>query len=191
MRRVLVVAIVAIALVSCGADNAASSTAEGKKYVDALMTSYRSGRAKDALTEPEARCIVEHAIDSAGTDAIKKAGLSPKDLDHGSAFQTLGTKLSGPTAKKVARSIADAKCLNPGEAVLRAIGNDPAFAKIPKAKGRCLFLTLGAPAAADRAFADSLLGLPSGDQEYKETFQNRATALKAAMRCKVDPALLK
>lgn len=35
MRRVLVVAIVAIALVSCGADNAASSTAEGKKYVDA------------------------------------------------------------------------------------------------------------------------------------------------------------
>lgn len=194
MRRVIaffiVIALAGLFLAACGSDGSASTTPEGKRYVAALMASYRASKAKQSLTESEARCLVERAVDTATVSAITRAGLTPKDLDHGSAFQAIGTKLTPARAKQVARALAEAQCLNPGLAVYRGVKGTPAVRAIPDAKLRCIFVTLGEPAAADRAFADSLLGLPAGDREFRDTFQRRGPAVNAAKRCKVDPKLL-
>lgn len=189
MRRVLA-ALAVLVLAACGSDTAASS-GEGKKYVDALMTSYRSGKAKKAFTESEARCIVEHTINAVGVAAFRKAGLAPKDLDHGAAFQVVGKRMPASQSKKIASGIAAAKCVNPGEVLVRTgIGDSSAFKQIAPNKVRCFFVGLGSTPAADRSFADSLLGLPGGDQEFKAVFQTLATARAAGSRCKIDPKVI-
>jgi uncharacterized protein YcfL len=81
MRRFLVVALVSVTLAACSSSgDAASSTTEGKKYVDALMKSYSASAAKKSITESEARCLSEATIDAAGIDALKTAKVMPADL---------------------------------------------------------------------------------------------------------------
>ena len=192
MRRLLVLVLVATVLAACGSDRAASDTVAGKKYVDALMVSYRTGQAKNAFTPSQAQCLSERVVDAAGTAGLKDVGLKPSDLDHGSSFKTIGSKLSKADAKKVATAIVDGDCVNPGDALLKAgVGRNRAFVKFPKPAVTCLFRTLGRPQAARRAFADSLLGLPQGDAEFTKSFQDQKTFRRTAATCKVDPALLK
>ncbi len=192
MRRLLVLVLVTTLLVACGSDGAASGTAAGKKYVDALMVSYRTGEAKNAFTPSQARCLSERVVDAVGTAGLKKVGLTPSDVDHGSSFKAIGSKLSKGDAKRVAAAIIDGACLNPGDALLKAgVGQNAAFVKFPKAKLTCLFRGLGRPRPARQAFADSLLGLPQGDAEFKTSFQDEKTFRKVAAKCQVDPALIK
>jgi hypothetical protein len=189
MRRALLVIVVVVVMAGCGgSDDAASSSPEGKKLVAALLTSYRSGSAKQAFTPSEARCIAEHAIDAAGTDAIDRSHVTPKDLNHGNSFPTLADKLPAGAVDDVSKAVAEAGCVDIGVVLLRSgVADDPAFARVAKAKVRCLFVTLGAPPAAHRAFADSLLGLPRGDREFNASFRDRATVLRALRRCHIDP----
>lgn len=186
MRRVLA-ALAVLVLAACGSDTAASS-AEGKKYVDAMMASYRSGKATKAFTESEARCIVEHTVNSIGVSAFRNAGLTPKGLDHGAAFQVVGKRLPAAQSKKVAAGIAAGKCVNPGEVLLRTgIGDSTAFKRVPPAKLRCYLVKLGSTFGADRAFGDSLLALPGGDKKIRGVFLTPATTRAAGSKCKIDP----
>jgi hypothetical protein len=85
----------------------------------------------------------------------------------------------------------DANCVNPGQVLLRSgVAQAKAFSKIAPAKVRCMFLKLGAPTAARQAFADSFLGVSSGDAEFSEAFRNKPKFLKAGSECKVDKKLL-
>lgn len=192
MRRFVVVILIALFAVACGSDGSASSTAEGKKYVDAMMKSYGSSAAKKAINESQARCISVATIDAAGVDGLKKAGITPEGLSHGSSFNTVGKKLPKNAIGKVATAIVNAKCVNVGEVLLKSgAEQSAAFAAIPKTKVRCIFLTLAAPAAAQQAFADSLLGLSRGDTEFTASFRNEARTKKVLKQCKVDEKLLR
>lgn len=192
MRRVLVLLMLTGVLAACGSDGPASGTSEGRKYVDALMKSYRTGKAKNAFTESEARCIAENVIDTAGITVLKKAGVTPSNIDHGSAFAVLGSKLSSGQADTVTGALVEANCVNVGAILVKSgAGDSAAFSRVPKAKVRCIFAALGTPKAARQAFADSLLGLPRGDAEFKKSFQNQFNMMGALSKCKVDPSLLK
>jgi hypothetical protein len=192
MRRSLLVLSVVVLLVACGSETAPSSTADGKKYVAAIMTSYRSSNARNAFTPTEARCITEAAVDAVGIDALKAAKVQPSDLESGSAFQTLGRKLSKSSVDKVSAAIVDAHCIDVGTVLLRSgAGDGAAFSQIGKAKVRCVFRRLGVPVAAQRAFADSLLGLPRSDAEFTASFRKEAVLLHALTKCKVDPSQIK
>ena len=192
MRRSLVVLFVVALLAACGSDTAPSSTTDGKKYVAAILTSYRSSNAKDAFTPAEARCITEAAVDAVGIDALHTAKVKPSELATGSAFQTLGKKLSKATIDSVSAAIVDAHCIDVGTVLLRSgAGDGAAFSQVSKAKVRCIFLRLGRPQAAQRAFADSLLGLPRSDAEFTASFRKEAVLLRALTRCKVNPSQIK
>ena len=156
------------------------------------MKSYRASAAKKAITVSQACCISEAAIDAVGVDALQSAKVTPADLDHGSGFATLGKELSKDDVDGVATAIVDAKCLSVGEVLMKSgAAEAPAFAAVAPAKVRCIFITLGAPTAAQQAFADSLLGLPRADAEFSESFRNTPKTKKALAKCKVDPKLVR
>ncbi len=192
MRRLLAVILVSVVIAACGSSSdAASQTAEGKKYVDALMKSYNASQAKKSITEPEARCISEASIDELGVDTLKQAKTVPSDLDHGSGFATLAKNLSKADVARASTAIVDAKCLNPGEVLMRTgVAKAKAFVKIPEAKVRCIFVKLGAAGGARKAFADSLLGLAQGETEFAEAFRNKPKFLSAGADCGVARKLL-
>jgi hypothetical protein len=78
--------------------------------------------------------------------------------------------------------------LSVGEVLLKSgAARSKAFAAVAPAKVRCIFVTLGAPTAAQQAFADSLLALPRSDAEFTESFRNIPKTTKALAKCKVDP----
>ncbi len=189
MRRVLAVILVSVVVAACGSSgDAASQTTEAKKYVDALMTSYNGSQARQTVLPAEAHCLAVAAIDSVGVAALKKADLAPADLDHGSGFPTLADALP---QRDLAAAMVDAKCLNPGQVLVRGgVAKTKAFAKIPEAKVRCIFVKLGAASGAQKAFADSLLGRPQGETEFSAAFRDKPNVLRAGAECKVDKQLL-
>ncbi|MEP6624323.1 MAG: hypothetical protein ABJC79_07755 [Acidimicrobiia bacterium] len=192
MRRALALILVSVVAAACGSSgDAASQTTEGKKYVDALMKSYNASQAKKSITATEARCISEASIDELGVSTLKKAKTAPSDLDHGSGFATLAKNLSKSDVARASAAIVDANCLNPGEVLMRTgVAKAKAFAKIPEAKVRCIFVKLGTSSAARKAFADSLLGLAQGETEFSEAFRNKPKFLSAGADCGVAKKLL-
>jgi hypothetical protein len=192
MRRSSVLVFVMILFAACGGSTAPSSTAEGKRYVDAIMTSYRTSGAQHAFTTGDARCMADAAIDAVGTDALRAAKLGPTVLQTGSPFQVLGRKLPKSSVERIAAALVAARCVPVGTVLLRAgAGDDQAFSQVSRSKVRCIFQRLGAPEAAQRAFADSLLGLSRADAEFTASFRTKAVVLRALSACKVDPKQLK
>jgi hypothetical protein len=192
MRRLLAVLLVSVVFAACGSSgDAASKTTEGKKYVDALMKSYRGSAARHSIREPEARCLADAAIDAVGVTALKDAHIAPADLDHGSGFPTLADGVGKGDAAAATTAMIDANCLNPGQVLLRTgVAKAKAFAKIPAPKIRCIFVKLGAAPGARQAFVDSLLGRTEGDKEFTAAFRDKTKFLRAGTACKVDKTLL-
>ena len=194
MRRSLpVIVLLAVAVTTfsaCGSDGKASSTSDGKQYVDALVKGYDASNAKDVFSRPQAVCISTHVVDAVGVDALKKSGVSPTDLAGKGSFQLLGSKLSGADRQRVGNVFVSEECFQLVDVLLKS-GAGSTFARVPKAKVRCIFTTLASPSAARQAFANSLLGRPGADAQVKTAFSNPLKIVDALSKCKVDPSLIR
>lgn len=194
MRRSLlfVVSLVsAVALLSaCGSDGKASSTSEGKQYVDALVKGYDASNAKDVFTRPQAVCISTHVVDAVGMDALKKSGVSPTELAGKGSFRLLGSKLSGAASQRLGNVFVNDECFQLVDVLLKS-GAGGTFSRVPKAKVRCIFATLASPSKARQAFANSILGRPGADAEVKAAFSSPLKMVDALSKCKVDPSLIR
>ncbi len=190
MRRVLALAVVALLLAACGSSGKASSTSEGKKYVDALVKGYDASNAKDVFTRPQAVCISTHVVDAVGVDALTKSGVSPADLAGKGSFRLLGAKLSGAASARLGNVFVSDECFQLVDVLLKS-GAGGTFTRVPKAKVRCIFTTLASPSAARQAFANSILGRPGADAAVKASFSNALKMVDALSKCKVDPSLIR
>ena len=194
MRRslsfIVFAVVTAISFSACGSDGNASSTSEGKQYVDALVKGYDASNAKDVFTRPQAVCISTHVVDAVGIDGLKKSGVSPAELAGKGSFRLLGSKLSGAASQRLGNVFVSDECFQLVDVLLKS-GAGGTFTRVPKAKVRCIFATLASPSAARQAFANSILGRPGADAQVKAAFSNSLKMVDALSKCKVDPSLIR
>src|SRR3954470_9900058 len=105
-RRLMTIGLCAAMLfAACSSDSSSNgaSSAEGKKYVDAMMSAKGADSLRKDLSESQARCLATNMVDIVGVDTPKAAKVSPSDF----AGNNADTKLKGKVSKDKANQIAD------------------------------------------------------------------------------------
>lgn len=194
MRRFFALTLVAVFLAACGSGSSGggggASSSEGQKYVDAAMKSYKaSSSAGRAFTKSQAECVASGLVDKVGVDTLKSAGVTPSDFaQSGGPFKALGSKLSRKQAVGVVSVITDGKCFNFADLVTKsASSGSGTFAKLTKAKVRCLFATLLADKSFKNAMVDSMLGKASSSAAFQKAFGNQSRIFRIMSDCKISP----
>src|SRR5689334_16709973 len=89
---------------SSSSSNGASS-AEGKKYVAAMVAGFKKDKANDPsnpLTTDQATCLSKGMVDAIGVDKLKKAGVTTESLNSDTGLNSMGKKLNKTEATAIA-----------------------------------------------------------------------------------------
>jgi len=189
MRRMLVVLLIGCAaLAACGSSG--SSSDAKAEYVDAAMKNYdsSSGSTKQFISRSQAECLSRGVVDAVGVDALKKAGITPKDFESGSSpFKSLNGQITRDQADKVAAVVTDGSCFDFTDAVIKQTEkSDPtSFGKLTKTQIRCFFDKLLSEKTVKRALADSILGDNSGANPFSSISSNQSKLLDIFDACHV------
>src|SRR4051794_18404861 len=92
-----------------------SSSAEGEKYVAAMVAGFNKDKAKDPsnpLTADQAKCLSRKMVDELGVDGLKKAGVTTANLSGANGLDAMGKKLTKDQAAKVAEVFFGGSCFD-------------------------------------------------------------------------------
>jgi hypothetical protein len=145
---VLIVAAVVAVIATRGGSSSArdSQTADGKKYVAAIVKSADSQTFKPT----ETKCIAEGAVDAIGIETFQKAGVTPEDMTNSTESALLpGFKPTEAQANALVDMMFD--CVDFGAMFASAMG--ATAVSIPTDKLHCV----GDQLAVNKAFRASLI----------------------------------
>ena len=160
MRTKKIVAFVAFSALGLGACGSAGSTGsatlntEEKAYVDSMMSSFEKDT-NTPFTTSQAQCLAENTVRTIGVDTLKKAGITPENINS----DTTGglDKLDAAAATKFADLIFGGKCFDFGELMVKAMNADSG-GQIPADKAKCLGQKMAENQAFRKAFTEGMTG---------------------------------
>jgi hypothetical protein len=148
--------IAALTLAACGSGSgsgAVTLNAEEKTYVDAMMTSFEKD-SSTPFTSSQAQCLAERTVKAIGVDALKKAGVTPENINGDSGGLD---KLDAASATKLTDLMFGGECFNFGDLMVKAM-NAQGGGKIPDDKAKCLGDKMGSNSAFRKAMTESMTG---------------------------------
>jgi hypothetical protein len=190
-RRFLVL-VLAVVLVACGSSGGDSQTAEGKKFVAAIETKYRSGNNGQTFTKAQAHCLATRMVDTITVDKFKAAGVSTTEIvSDPNSFKTVGRRLDAQQAKDLANVLTGGGCFNFTDVVVKsAARSSNNFGGVSKTKVRCLFDKLLSNEAFKDAMVNSILGRETSGSAISNSLKNESQIFRYLADCKIKPSEL-
>ncbi len=190
-RRLMALGVCAlVALAACGGSSSKDSqTADGKKYVDALIASYNkekaAGGAGVPYTDTQIKCLSEKLVDAIGVDTLEKNGITPPKAGGNVGIEKLGKKLPVDTRVKIGQAFLDRGCYDPTNELTtqfkESMGAQPAGA------AQCMAKEVAGIRAFQQFVGDSSVGIDAGTPFTGEVGKALQPAFK---KCHVDQSKL-
>ncbi len=191
-RRLTIIGVLAATLLAaCGGSSSSNgaSSAEGKKYVDAMVAQFDKEKASDSSSVPfshdQAVCLSKKMIDAIGVDKLKQGGVTPTNIGSGSGLDNFGKKLTVAQASAVTDIFFDGSCFDMSK--LLATQFKSSFTGQTPAAISCLAKELIKLSQFKQAMTNSILGKDSTNP-FAGAGEN--ALLPAFTKCKIDVSKL-
>jgi hypothetical protein len=159
LRAVTAIAVVA-AMVAMGCSE---EDRQKDAYADAFSVALREDQTLP-LGREEARCLAERIVAIVGADALDDAGISPDDIESGSAtagFAAARALLDEEQAAEVTDAFFDGECIDVGRLFAQSIQDSGL--DLSDAQTTCLGRTIVENDAFKQAVVDQVLGAGTTD----------------------------
>jgi major membrane immunogen (membrane-anchored lipoprotein) len=176
----------AMLLAACGSSSSRdSSTAEGKKYVNALVADFDKDKAKDkTFTRSQIECFSAKIVDAVTVDTMKKNGVTPANAAGDNGLDKLGSKLSNDQVKEISDAFFGGDCFDAAKALASSYASE--LKNVPKSAPKCLADELVKVDAFKLGTAQQLVGRKaSGDSFFPGV--TKAQVRDIASKCKIPP----